>query len=134
MVEIELWQIGRKMWNNVLMVDNTVDIGNAIVNVSCQVRIADSGGSEVMDFHIDIIEHSLKFHSRNHRQSTSQTVPSRHHSRIGVLIEQVLHLVVDRCLDCSVICEKTSMYFAAQTVQIWHFLEIEVLYPVLDVG
>ena len=86
-VVIELWQIGGEMGNDILVVDNAVNVGNAVVNVPCQIGIADSGRSEVMDFHIDIIEHSLQFHTSYHRQSSAQTVPSSHDPSCGVLIQ-----------------------------------------------
>lgn len=132
-VVVELWQIGRQVGDNVLVVDNAVDVGDAVVDVPCQIGIANPGCSKVMDFHIDV-EHSLQFHASNHRQSPAQTVPSSHHLSSGVLIQQTLHLIVDRCLDCSVVSEEAGVDFAAQTEQVWHFFEVKVFNPVLDVG
>lgn len=130
---LEFGEIWRKMGNDVLMMDHTVDIRDLVGDVLGKVNVAHSGCSIMMDLHFHVIKDSSEFQTSNGGQSPSQAVSSGHYPSTRVFIEQSLDLIVYSGSHCGIISIEACMYFASETVDIGNFFEVEVFNPILYV-
>jgi len=122
------------MWNNIFIMDYSIDAIKLLTHVSCNFLVSYSRLPKVMYINLFWREDSLELHSANSRNSSSKTMTSSNNTRTWKFFNQSRHFVSKKFFEDKIISIKPSMKFASLTSWICYLLEICVFNPILNIA
>ena len=131
---VEAWQVGRKVGNEVSVVDYSVDSVEGLAHVVGELDVAQPRLSEVVNEHLCRREKRLEFHRADRRDSSPQSVSSGDNARTWVLLEQRCDFTIELLFEKQIIHIEASVHLAACTSEVGDLLKVPILDPILKVA